>query len=421
MALVAFVVVEPPEPNVAGHLAYTYGILDHLRRRGHHIALVVLPGFLFFKSRGYSAHYSRATDRIYGRGLYWWMGRIWLRSNISAFLFRPFRQVLARLGRLNRRAVAARHADAAAGFDEVIGQFPPASELRHAARLLDRLNPDVVFTDTVFLSGVFDHVQAGAAKVVITHDIFHRRWQSLTDRGYRVSPPQFSSETEAELLSRFDAAIAIQPEEAQQLVALAPTTEVITAAMPITYDAAEPGRRVAGRFVFVGSDGLTNVDGLRWCITTIWPLIRQAVPQAELHVHGLACRLVGEAPAPGVVLHGYTPDLADAFAQATIALAPLRAGSGLKIKMLDYMRHGLPCVTTSVGASGFQRPSEWPFLVADEPTAFAEQAVRLCTDTALLAELRHRCAAYVQLYSAECVFAELDAAMARWTAAGTCR
>ena len=204
-------------------------------------------------------------------------------------------------------------------------------------------------------------------------------------------------------MSRFDAAIAIQPEEAQQLVALAPTTEVITAAMPITYDAAEPGRRVAGRFVFVGSEGLTNADGLRWCITTIWPLIRQAVPQAELHVHGSVCRLLGEAPAPGVVLHGYTPDLADALAQATIALAPLRAGSGLKIKMLDYMRHGLPCVTTSVGASGFQRPSKWPFLVADEPTAFAEQAVRLCTDTAFLAERRHRCRAYVQLYSRECV------------------
>ena len=193
MALVAFVVVEPPEPGVTGHLAYTYSILDHLRRQGHHIALVVVPGSLFFKSRNYAAHYSRATDRIYGRGLYWGMGRIWLRSNIAAFIFGPFRHILARLSRLRqlgRRAVAAGHT--ASGFDEVIGQFPPEPELRHAARLLDRLNPDVVFTDTVFLSGVFDHAQAGAAKVVITHDIFHRRWQSLTDQGYRVLPSQFS-------------------------------------------------------------------------------------------------------------------------------------------------------------------------------------------------------------------------------------
>ena len=49
---------------------------------------------------------------------------------------------------------------------------------------------------------------------------------------------------------------------------------------------------------------------------------------------------------PRVNLVGFVEDITPYCHRASIALTPLRAGSGLKVKILDYLAHGLPCVGT---------------------------------------------------------------------------
>jgi glycosyltransferase involved in cell wall biosynthesis len=403
-----YVTREIPEPNVAGHLSYIYAIIDHLQRRGHEITIVVISGCLDFQRKDYSPHYRRTSIRMVGRDIIWLGGAVWVRSNIKERL-RRWRDRAAGFFRQSTLEIPDREQKTRGdGIDEVIGEFVDDVEARHAARFVDASKPDAIFVDTIFLTNVLEHVTSSAQRLVITHDIFHRRWQSLVSRGYCVSPTSLSADDEAALLGRFDTIVAIQPEEAQLLRELVPSRKVITASMPATFTSLPPEARVPGRFIFVGSAGLTNADGVRWFIDRVWPAIREAVPHAELHVYGGVCSLLSDAERPGILLRGHTSDLTPAYREATIAVAPLKAGSGLKIKVLEYLCHGLPCIATRVGIAGLQAAVEPPFLIADDAETFASHSIKLCSDNEMFGKLQRRTKSYVELYARHRVFRELD-------------
>lgn len=64
-------------------------------------------------------------------------------------------------------------------------------------------------------------------------------------------------------------------------------------------------------------------------------------------------------------------DLAPYYARAACAVAPIRAGGGTRIKILEAVALGVPVVSTSLGAEGLEfRPGEH-LLLADAPAAFA--------------------------------------------------
>ena len=45
-------------------------------------------------------------------------------------------------------------------------------------------------------------------------------------------------------------------------------------------------------------------------------------------------------------------NLSKTLASSTVGIAPLRFGAGVKRKVLDYLNHGLPVVSTSIGIEG---------------------------------------------------------------------
>ena len=54
---------------------------------------------------------------------------------------------------------------------------------------------------------------------------------------------------------------------------------------------------------------------------------------------------------PEIKFVGYVEDLSD-FLKGSIALVPIRIGSGLRMKILDAVSLGIPFVTTSKGVEG---------------------------------------------------------------------
>ncbi|ULG70836.1 glycosyltransferase family 4 protein [Marinobacterium sediminicola] len=129
-----------------------------------------------------------------------------------------------------------------------------------------------------------------------------------------------------------------------------------------------------------------NWDAVLWLKQTIWPLIRQRLPEAELHIYGAypppkATQL--HNPKQGFMIKGWAEDVDQVMQQARINLAPLRFGAGLKGKLVDALACGTPSVTTSVGAEGMGGEYPWPQPVTDAPDAFAERAVQLYSDSEL--------------------------------------
>lgn len=126
-----------------------------------------------------------------------------------------------------------------------------------------------------------------------------------------------------------------------------------------------------------------NWDAVLFLKQSIWPLIRKELPKAELHVYGAYPShkvFALHNPKEKFYIKGRAKDVEDVMQAARVCLAPLRFGAGLKGKLADAMRCGLPSVTTHIGAEAMHGTLAWNGAIADEPGLFAKAAVKLYSD-----------------------------------------
>ena len=183
-----------------------------------------------------------------------------------------------------------------------------------------------------------------------------------------------SAETELASLQSADALIAIQSAEARVFERLLPEKKVVVAPMPVRPQPLPVPKEPT--VLFVGSQHGPNVAGLRWFIKDVWAHVRQNTPSARLLIAGSVCREFAAPQPEGVEVLGRLPDLASAYARASVVIAPILQGSGIKIKILEAASFGRACVTTSVGLEGLEALQ--PALrVADTPHSFADEVTAL--------------------------------------------
>ena len=123
-----------------------------------------------------------------------------------------------------------------------------------------------------------------------------------------------------------------------------------------------------------------NWDAVLWMKTHIWPLIRQQLPGAQLHIYGAYTPPKATAlhnPAQGFHVLNWAEDALAVMSQARVCLAPLRFGAGIKGKIADAMLCGTPNVTTPVGAEGMHGELPWAGAIEQSATAIAAAAVEL--------------------------------------------
>ncbi|MGH9113579.1 MAG: glycosyltransferase family 4 protein [Acidimicrobiales bacterium] len=133
-----------------------------------------------------------------------------------------------------------------------------------------------------------------------------------------------------------------------------------------------------------------NADAARYAVREIVPLVRQSVPDVELRVvgPGPAAVLDDLAGVPGVVATGYVEDMGAELAGADVAIAPIRHGGGIHVKVIEAFAHQLPVVTTPIGTEGVDPEPWYEALVAQSAAEFADRCIELLRSE----ELRHRVA-----------------------------
>jgi glycosyltransferase involved in cell wall biosynthesis len=267
--------------------------------------------------------------------------------------------------------------------------------LRSAIR---RYRPDVIIANYAWLSPAIHASSTGRRSAfnrqasttapaasavpfaVLTHDVRHRQLHLRDGQLVEVLNEHTPLETELAQLTPADALIAIQSTEAAVFARHFPTKRVVTAPMSAAFRPLPvPNAPVA---LFVGSGHAPNLTGLRWFLANVWPELCRDLPAVRLLIAGSICSSLTEALPPGVEKLGRLPDLSAAYAQASLVIAPILQGSGIKIKILEALTFGRAVITTSVGAEGLEnlRPT---LRVADTPGAFARDTLALLRDPAL--------------------------------------
>ena len=164
---------------------------------------------------------------------------------------------------------------------------------------------------------------------------------------------------------------------------------------PYFYEAGDLRPRGADHFsslsdvVFVGGfPHLPNVDAALFIAREIMPLVWREVDRIRLVLVGYAPPKEVQALAgPRIVVTGYVPDIEPYMDQARVNLAALRFGAGVKGKVVEALRLGVPVVTTTCGAEGVGIESGRDAIVAEGPEALAQAVISLFRDADRCAEL----------------------------------
>jgi glycosyltransferase involved in cell wall biosynthesis len=284
----------------------------------------------------------------------------------------------------------------AAVAHHVFGGLPPSLARFRSTRLLRAVDdevrsfgPDLVHLEQLQLAWLIPHLPRRLPVVLREQNVESRILERLVSvsRG----PARWLTRREALRVAAAEAAAcrlaglvaAISEEDAAALRALAPDArvEVVPPAWPAP--AGPHGSRLDGDppLICAGSfDWLPNRDGARWLLDQVWPLLGAELPHAVLHLAGPGRSLAGTGAA-AVIRHG-TVDRA-LFDPRAIAVVPVRAGSGVRVRLLEAWSLGLPAITTAVGGEGLVGRDGDGALLADEPASFAAALTRLAGDGSL--------------------------------------
>jgi glycosyltransferase involved in cell wall biosynthesis len=138
--------------------------------------------------------------------------------------------------------------------------------------------------------------------------------------------------------------------------------------------------------VFIGAmDWLPNIDGIRYFVRDILPLIRRRRPQVTLVIAGRTPPPAIQALAaadPRITVTGTVPDVRPYLWGAQVSIVPLRIGGGTRLKIYESMAAGVPVVSTPIGAEGLEVRDPDNIRLAESPEAFANACLELLEDPA---------------------------------------
>ncbi|UCC80220.1 MAG: glycosyltransferase [Candidatus Zixiibacteriota bacterium] len=188
---------------------------------------------------------------------------------------------------------------------------------------------------------------------------------------------------------RFNRLIAVSDEDMDKLAKIAPGVpiDVVPNGVDIEYFTPNNVNVDKEGLVFTGAlDWHANEDALIYFLNDIYPLILSRKPNLKLTI-------VGKNPSAklktlcgkfaSVVLTGRVPDVRPYIFNSEVYIVPLRVGGGTRLKILEAMAAEIPLVSTEIGCEGIKVSHQKNILIADSPSDFSEQVLKILDDEKL--------------------------------------
>jgi glycosyltransferase involved in cell wall biosynthesis len=295
------------------------------------------------------------------------------------------------------------------GHDPIAASLLDEERIDRCARLVTERRPDAILIGNSYLAPLLptlERVAPMSRLIIDNHNV-----ESVLNRRLSRGPGRLrvrlsaavvartSERLEREYLPRAAQVWACSDADAAQFRSAYRLSEVRVIPNAVDTDSFVPsGDENSVEIVFVGSFWYPpNEHAARSLIAL----------SRRLEARGIEHRLslVGRTPSaamvrqadanPSVVVTGAVDDVRPYLARASIFAAPLQAGSGTKLKLLQAMAAGKAIITTSIGAEGLQLISGVQALVADRRDEFERGVVSLLSSPSQRASLGAAARAHV--------------------------
>jgi polysaccharide biosynthesis protein PslH len=260
-----------------------------------------------------------------------------------------------------------------------------------ARRLAMAWRPDVIQAEFSIMGQYLEPLsELGIPRILTVHEpgivaSEHRRARSRgSRRAWASVDHRLWATYEGRILGFTDAVVAFTEEDLSALRALpggSHETRFTRIPFGVTVPDPLPPRRPdePPLLLFVGNyRHPPNVDAARRLVTEILPAVRRTVPGARLRLVGP--NLPGDllpSEADGVEATGYVSDLSPHFQEASVIVAPLRMGGGMRVKVLEAMAAGRPLVASRLAVAGLEVRGGEHVLLGESSREVSEAIVHL--------------------------------------------
>ena len=213
----------------------------------------------------------------------------------------------------------------------------------------------------------------------------------------------------------FDSVICCSEQDRQIMLKIAPIAniKVIPNGVDISYFSPNSHPAQPYTLVYTGQIGWKpNEDALLYFTNEIYSIIKQKQPNARLLIvgnnPGQKIKALSTADS-SITVTGFVDDVRDYINKASVYIAPIRIGSGTRLKILEAFSMKKPVVSTSIGCEGLDVKNEKNIIIKDNPIEFAEAVLSLFSDETRCKILGEKARRLVEeKYDWNVVFKDLD-------------
>ena len=209
--------------------------------------------------------------------------------------------------------------------------------------------------------------------MVDTHFLRFQREYEISGEASALAQAERYRKVERKLAQKSDVVWSASAEDKQVMERVVPGRRIEV--VPTIHELHDSGKPFDDRdgLLFIGNLAhRPNDDAVLFFMREVYTLLRQKLPDVGLDI-------IGDNPSVAIASYnsgyvrvaGYVSDVGPYMRDRRVFIAPLRFGAGIKGKVGEAMAHGIPVVTTSIGAEGFGLTHGVDVMIADDPESFA--------------------------------------------------
>lgn len=251
-------------------------------------------------------------------------------------------------------------------------------------------NFDIIQCEGLLFSGYLEEIRAVTSSPVVlrAHNVEHRIREMTASQTDRIIEKYYLKNlaarlmrTETDAANRFDAVVPISGPDMEWFTTAAPGKPMIQIETGVDHlDSPECVSSDSRRVGFIGSlDWQPNAQGLIWFLRQVWPYVSKRMPAASLHIAGRNApeKVQKQMTGRNVTFVGEVPDAHIFTSSMSVMIAPLFAGSGMRIKILEAMSLGKAVVATPVAAHGLPVTDRKDIMIASDQFMFSSALIEL--------------------------------------------
>ena len=231
---------------------------------------------------------------------------------------------------------------------------------------------DIVIIDhSVVATGIFESVKKSGAKIITIHHNVERDYlkDNLPSLVYRYPYIYFTNKAETETLISSCINLCVTPADCQEFQSWYKDIDLHTHYIGVfEYKTIEKKIMGAGTgyksFVISGSlyFSQSNRPVLEF-IKRYYPIIKEICPNWTLEITGRnPSAEIKQACANDIILVPNPENMAIEIAKSSVYICPINGGSGLKLRIMDGLRLGLPVICHHNSVAGYEAIKEAGYL-----------------------------------------------------------